>query len=366
MLCMSMLSLAPKLPLYWAFRRFGWPRMYPFSVVVSISYRCNSKCRTCDVWRKPNDDMSVEEWDKVFANLGRTPFYITFTGGEPFLRKDLDEMVISAYRHCRPSVITIPTNGLLTDRIVERVDRICQECPTSQIGLNLSLDGIGEEHDDIRGVPGNWEKSMATWTKLKELQKSRPNLVLTVHTVVSRFNQQRFRAIYNDLQFLEPDSYITEVAEERVELDTVGWGITPDPDAYAPIADFLSEQAWARPARGIAKFTQAFRAQYYQLARRVLYERTQVIACYAGWASAHIAPNGDLWSCCIRAEPVGNLRETGYDLAPIWYGERMAKLRKSIYDKECACPMANASYANMLLHPPTVAKVALEVIKPGD
>jgi MoaA/NifB/PqqE/SkfB family radical SAM enzyme len=362
---MSMLSLAPKLPLYWSFRRFGWPRMYPFSVVVSISFRCNSKCRTCDVWRKPNDDMTVEEWDKVFANLGRTPFYITFTGGEPFLRKDLDEMVISAYRHCRPSVITIPTNGLLTDRIVERVDRICRECPTSQIGLNLSLDGIGEEHDDIRGVPGNWDKSMATWKKLKELQKSRPNLVLTVHTVVSRFNQHRFREIYNDLQFLEPDSYITEVAEERVELDTVGWGITPDPDAYAPIADFLSEQAKARPAKGIAKFTQAFRAHYYQLARRVLYERTQVIACYAGWASAHIAPNGDIWSCCIRAEPVGNLRETGYALAPIWYGERMAALRKSIYDKECACPMANASYANMLLHPPTVAKVALEVIKPG-
>ena len=78
---------------------------------------------------------------------------------------------------------------------------------------------------------------MATWTKLKDLQKSRSNLVLTVHTVVSRFNQHRFREIYNDLQFLEPDSYITEVAEERVELDTVGWGITPDPDAYAPIAD---------------------------------------------------------------------------------------------------------------------------------
>lgn len=362
---MSILSLAPKLPLYWSFRRTGWPRMYPFSVVVSVSFRCNSKCRTCDVWRKPNDDMTVEEWDKVFASLGRTPFYITFTGGEPFLRKDLDEMVISAYRHCRPSVITIPTNGLLTERVVERVDRICRECPTSQIGINLSLDGIGDEHDDIRGVPGNWEKSMQTWARLKELQKSRPNLVLTVHTVVSRFNQHRFREIYDGLQFLDPDSYITEVAEERVELDTIGWGITPDPDAYAPIADFLSAQAHARPARGIAKFTQAFRAQYYQLAKRVLYDRDQVIACYAGWASAHIAPNGDIWSCCIRAEPVGNLRETGYDLAPIWFGERMARLRKSIYDKECACPMANASYANMLLHPPTVAKVALEVVKPG-
>jgi MoaA/NifB/PqqE/SkfB family radical SAM enzyme len=62
-----MLGLIPKLPLYWSFRRFGWPKMYPFSVVISISFRCNSKCRTCDVWRKPNDDLTLEEWDKVFA-----------------------------------------------------------------------------------------------------------------------------------------------------------------------------------------------------------------------------------------------------------------------------------------------------------
>jgi MoaA/NifB/PqqE/SkfB family radical SAM enzyme len=359
---MKMLALAPKLPLYWSFRRLGRPKIYPFSVVVSVSYRCNSRCKTCNVWRKPNDDMSVEEWDRVFANLGRTPFYITFTGGEPFLRRDLDEMVISAYRHCRPAVITIPTNGLLSDRVIERVDRICRECPESEIGINLSLDGIGEEHDAIRGVPGNWAKSMATWSRLKELQKQRPNLVLSIHTVISRFNQERFREIYAGLQDLAPDSYITEVAEERVELDTVGWGITPDPDTYAPIADFLSRQARTQHTRGLARVTQAFRARYYQLALRVVYERRQVIPCYAGWASAHIAPNGDIWSCCIRAEPAGSLRKTNYDLAPIWFGEGMGRLRKSIYGGECACPMANASYANMLLHPPTVAGVALEVL----
>ena len=106
-------------------------------------------------------------------------------------------MVISAYRHCRPAVITIPTNGLLSDRIIERVDRICRECPESEIGINLSLDGIGEEHDAIRGVPGNWAKSMATWSRLKELQKARHNLVLSIHTVVSRFNQERFHEIYD-------------------------------------------------------------------------------------------------------------------------------------------------------------------------
>ena len=362
-----MFSLLPKLPFYWTFHRFGWPHMLPFSVVVSVSFRCNSKCKTCDVWRKPNDDMTVDEWDRVFTRMGRGPLYITFTGGEPFLRKDTADMVLSACQHCRPAVVTIPTNGILTQRIIDQVDRICAGAPYSRIGINLSLDGIGEEHDEIRKVPGNWNKAMATWTALKELQGHYRNLVLTTHTVISKFNLHRFFEIYAGLRFLEPDSYITEVAEERVELDTMGWNITPEPDDYAPVADFLSQQAHQRSARGIARLTQAFRAEYYQLAKRILYERRQVIPCYAGWASGHIAPNGDVWSCCIRAEPVGNLRQHNYDIRPIWFGKRMTALRRSIYAGECACPMANASYANMLLHPATLINVASSVIRqPAD
>lgn len=357
-------SLLPKIPLYWSFYRYGFPKLLPFSIVISISYRCNSKCRTCDVWRKPNDDMTLEEWTRVFQKIGRGPIYMTFTGGEPFQRRDLPEMVTAAYEHCRPEYITIPTNGILTRRIVEGVDRICGAARDSRIGINLSLDGIGKEHDEIRMVPGNWERSMQTWDELKALQARHPNLVLSIHTVISRHNINRFREIYAGLQPLKPDSYITEVAEERVELDTVGMDITPLAAEYGPIADFLSERAHASPARGFARFTQSFRARYYQLAKRTLFEQTQAIPCFAGWASGHIAPNGDVWSCCIRAQPVGNLRRTDYDLRPIWFEEvgTMKTLRKSIQHNECACPMANASYANMLLHPPTILQVARELL----
>jgi len=302
--------------------------------------------------------MTVEEWDRVFAQLGRGPLYFTFTGGEPFLRKDTAEIVLSACRHCWPAVVTVPTNGLLTRRIVEQVNRMCEGAPQVQMGINLSLDGVGQEHDEIRQVPGNWERALETWQALKQLQQRHKNLVLTTHTVISKFNLHRFFQIYDGLQFLEPDSYITEVAEERVELDTVGLQITPGAEEYGPVADFLTQQARQRPAHGPARATQAFRAQYYQLAKRILRERRQVIPCHAGWASGHIAPNGEIWSCCIRAESVGNLCEHDYDMRPIWFGERMAALRRSIYDCECACPMANASYANMLLHPPSLARVA--------
>ncbi len=359
-----MLELLPKLPFYWSFYHLGWPRLLPFSLVVSVSFRCNSRCKTCGVWRRSGEEMSAQEWRQVFARLGHAPFYLTFTGGEPFLRADLADLVIAGAELCRPGVITIPTNGLLTDRIVAGTEQICRAAPQVQIGLNLSLDGIGAEHDDIRGVPGNWQRALETWQALKGLQARHRNLLLSIHTVVSRFNAHRLRAIVEGLEFLQPDSYITEVAEERVELDTVGWEITPPPDEYAPLADYLSARARAVPAHGLARLTQAFRAHYYQLARRVLQERRQVIPCQAGWASGHLAPNGDVWTCCVRAEPVGNLRQTGYDLRPIWFeraGE-LRRLRRSIAAGECACPMANASYANMLLHLPTLCHVVGQVV----
>jgi MoaA/NifB/PqqE/SkfB family radical SAM enzyme len=337
--------------------------MLPFSLVISVSYRCNSKCRTCDVWRKPNDDLTLHEWDRVFSNIGRGSLYFTFTGGEPFMRKDTAAMALAAYEHCRPAVITIPTNGILTRAIIKQTDELCAGAPTAKIGINLSLDEVGERHDQIRMVPGNWKKALETWQELKALQKKHKNLVLTNHTVISNFNIDRFFEIYAGLEFLEPDSYITEIAEERVELDTVGWDLTPLAEKYGPVADFLSQKAEERSGRGFARITQAFRAEYYQLAKRTLYEHRQVIPCYAGWASCQIAPNGDIWSCCIRAEPVGNLRDHDYNLNRVWRSERMADLRRSIYRQECNCPMANASYANMLLHAPTLSKIVGRVVR---
>jgi MoaA/NifB/PqqE/SkfB family radical SAM enzyme len=230
----TMLELIPKLPLYGSFYRLGRPRLLPFSLVLSVSYRCNSTCSTCGVWRRSSDEMSVDEWRRVFSHLGRSPFYLTFTGGEPFLRADLPDIVAAGAEACRPGVITIPTNGLLTRRIVEGVETICAAATHSQIGLNLSLDGVGAEHDALRNVPGNWDRAMETWQGLKDLQARRNNLVLSVHTVVSRFNLDRIRATVEGLQFLQPDSYITEVAEERVELGTLGWDIPPRRSSTPP------------------------------------------------------------------------------------------------------------------------------------
>ncbi|HDN79208.1 MAG TPA: radical SAM protein [Chloroflexi bacterium] len=358
-----MLWLLSHLPLYWLFRAFGYPRLLPFSLVISLTYRCNSRCATCRVWQRRSDELSSGEWEKVFRKLahhGRV-YYLTFSGGEPFLRDDIADIVVSSAQVLKPALITIPTNGLLSRRIPTQVEKMLKELPPgTELGINLSLDEVGERHDRIRNVPGNWEKAMETYRALKAI--NHPNLVLSIHTVISRFNVERIGAISKALLELEPDSYITEVAEERVELRTVGLPITPSPDEYKAAVEAVLDNLRGRHFHGMPRFTQAFRLYYYHLAEKILREKRQVIPCYAGWASGHIAPDGDVWTCCTRAQPVGNLRETDYDLRPVWFGDKIAELRKSIKAGECYCPMANASYANMLLHLPTLLRVVANLV----
>jgi MoaA/NifB/PqqE/SkfB family radical SAM enzyme len=358
----SLTKVLPEIPALKASYATGRMLRLPVNITVSVSYRCNSRCKTCNVWLLPNDDLKVEEWDRVFESLGSAPYWFTFSGGEPTLRKDLPEMVARAYRHCRPGIINIPTNGIQHKVIPGRIEQVLLAAPKSEVVINLSLDAVGSKHDEIRGVRENWSHAMKTYAALKELKRRHSHLTLGVHTVISNFNVESFPALCEYVQReLKPDSFITEIAEERVELDTVGLGITPSPERYTVAIDTLLESMRDRQLTGVAEVAQAFRRQYYELVKRTLREHRQVIPCMAGVASAQIAPNGDVWTCCVRAQSMGNLREHNYDFGSVWRTGKADQLRRSIKAGECYCPLANASYTNMLTHAPTVTRVAAEV-----
>lgn len=361
---MGMQKILPDMPALKATYLTGRVMTLPVNITVSVSYKCNSRCKTCNVWLLPNDDLALPEWDRVFQSLGDTPYWFTFSGGEPTWRDDLPEMVESAYRHCKPGIINIPTNGILERVIPGRIERVLQAAPKSEVIINLSLDAVGDKHDEIRGVPNNWNRAMSTYRQLKELQRKYSNLTLGIHTVISSYSVDSFPELCDYVQReLQPDSFITEIAEERVELDTVGLGITPTAEMYTVAIDTLLESLRDKKLTGVAAVTQAFRREYYELVKRTLREHRQIIPCMAGVASAQIAPNGDVWTCCIRAESMGNLRDHDYDFGAVWKSAKADELRRSIKAGECYCPLANAAYSNMLLHGPTVMKVAGQVGK---
>ena len=356
-----MLSLPWRIPLYILFRATGWPRLLPLNVTVSVTDRCNSRCRTCNIWRKtPGEELSAQELDRVFQSLGHAPYWFTFSGGEPFLRRDLEDLCQSAYERCRPAILNIPTNGLLYKTIPARVAEIARRCPDSQLIVNLSLDGVGQRHDEIRNVPGNFDRAMDTFRDLKAIDA--PNLTVGLHTVISVHNLDDFEEVYEYARGLAPDSYVTEIAEERVELDTVGCEITPSADDYARVIDTLSERLRKQSFSGISRITQALRLVYYDLVKRILRERRQVIPCYAGWLSAHILPDGEVWECSVMGSSMGNLRDADLDFRRLWFEERARAVRREVKTRGCFCPVANIAYTNMMCNPACAIRVSINVI----
>lgn len=340
---------------FWFMKHLGFPRLLPINYTVSLLYSCNSRCATCNVWKKKARNLSVDEYKKIFSSVKKAPYWLTFSGGEPFLRQDLDEVVIGIYEISHPRIINIPTNGILTNAIIDKTAKIAKACPKAQIIVNVSIDGIEQQHDEIRGVPGNYKKAVSTVQRLKELQL--PNLSVGIHTVISSYNVESFSSVATGLMRLEPDSYITEIAEERVELDTIGANITPALVPYKSAADFLIHKIKRSKFKGMNKITMAFRIEYYNLVKRIMRDKRQILPCYSGVASAQISPDGHVWSCCVKANSLGNLRDVDYNFAKVWYSAEAELERRSIHKKECWCPLANAGYTNMLMNLPTLLRV---------
>jgi MoaA/NifB/PqqE/SkfB family radical SAM enzyme len=358
---MRKLPLLARLAAYRMSYATGRPPQLPVNLTVSVTYSCPSRCATCDIWQKKVDDLSVDEYGRVFPTLQRVPVWVTLSGGDQFIRADFDEVVRLVVTLIEPRIVNIPMNGIITGRIFELLPRIAHHTAgRAQLVLNLSVDEIGEAHDRIRGAEHNFEKLQGVAELIHDLKKTYPHVVLGVHTVISKLNVRRIPDIEREARALfRPDSYIAEVAENRVELKTMEKNITPSPEDFRrAVAHLRNVVRASRSTHPVARLVESLRLEYYELAARVLEENRQIIDCYAGWASAHLAPDGDVWGCCVRAEPVGNVRDHGYDFRAVWLGEKADAFRTSVKAHECACPLANASYTNLLLDTPSLARVA--------
>src|SRR4030043_1193673 len=114
----------------------------PKEITLAVTYRCNSKCSMCNIWKITEfDDLPAEE----YAKLPSSSLTINITGGEPFLRKDLVEVIRQIHKAAPNSRIVISSNGFLTDRITQVLSEVRKFHP--KIGIGVSVDGIGEGHE---------------------------------------------------------------------------------------------------------------------------------------------------------------------------------------------------------------------------
>ena len=129
-----------------------------YDITLIVTQRCNAKCMMCNSHEnptRPEDEMGPE----VMEKLPEAKF-IQITGGEPFLRKDIEDIVRILIK--KAGRVMINTNGYYTEKITE----LCRNYP--QLAMRVSIDGSREMHDQIRGIP-IYDKAMETIRELKEI-----------------------------------------------------------------------------------------------------------------------------------------------------------------------------------------------------
>ncbi|MFP4057415.1 MAG: radical SAM/SPASM domain-containing protein [Candidatus Brocadiia bacterium] len=368
----------PRIARYRASRR-GWMRPgWPVTLTFSVTNLCQSKCKTCKIWQRyrahpaeVEQELSLEEIEKLFASIRGRVYFLNISGGEPACRKDLPEIIRAALVSFRPHIVHVPTNAIAPNRI----EQLCRRTLgyMDELGfrgpftVKPSLDGVGSRHDEIRGVPGNFDRVLETVERLKALREDHPRLHVELGTVISRFNLDHVDEIAAFVQQLDVDNYRNEIAEQRAEFFNIGDPITPSAEDYEKLMQRFKATVREdlRSKRRFARITQAFRFVYYDLVGRIIAEERQVIPCYGGISNAHLSAHGEVWPCCVLGDEhsMGNVRNHGYDFAAVWNSPRAQEVRQFIRDGGCACPLANQAYSNILCHGPSLLKVFREVLR---
>lgn len=371
-------KLGPSLTAYRLNRWFGYPNINPITVTYSVTAACQSRCKTCQIGAmfcqdptRAQRDLKLYEIEKIFASMKHV-YFLNMSGGEPFLRKDLPDIVRLACKYLKPRVIHTPTNAIITDRVVEYTEKILtiireEYDPTVPFTVKPSIDGVGEMHDEIRGVKGNFEKLIKTIDGLKTLEEKYDNFHLELGTVISNFNIDHLGEIEDFVHTLGIESYRNEVAECRTEFFNLEDPITPPAEVYQRLIKDFSRKVEENivTKKRLAKTTEALRVVYYDIAGRILAEKRQVIPCYAGVSNVHINFDGGVWPCCVLGydQEMGNLRDFNYDFQKLWHSTKAQQVREYICAGRCACPLANQGYSNILMHVPSLFKAGIKSIQ---
>ena len=299
-----------------------WKRK-PIQFTFFLTRRCNAKCPFCFYISKQNEavsassELSIDEIERIAPQLGKL-LWLAFSGGEIFLRSDLVEITKLFYKINKPAIILLPTNGLLQDTIYRNVEAILRACPNSSVVVKLSLDGPEAVHDELRGVPGSFQKTLNTCSALGELIDKYPNFELGINTVFCQANQDLVDGVIDFVQTLPYiKAHTVSLIRGEVSRDDLK---QVDLEKYKTVIDRLESDLKKRQAAVYGFRGAKLKAAQDILQRRNIYEAAlhnkRTSPCYAGKLNLVLTETGNLYPCEDFSEKMkfGNVREAEYDL----------------------------------------------------
>jgi len=306
-------------------------------LIVHVTNHCNFRCKHCFIDFSPKRDLPLEKYQELGRDVGRM-FWLDIGGGEPFLRKDLVE-ICAAFD---AEVITIPTNGFLTDRVVDMTRDIAKRIK-GELTISLSIDGLKDTHDRIREA-GSWDKLWTTFERLREIEGVR----VKINTVLCRENFDEILELMEVVQAKKPDFH--SVILLRGNPMDPSFGLPPLEELrkiQTRLFEILGRYDYGHKSL-TTRVLRNYHRYLWNISLETIQKRTQVIPCLAGKAHAVIMGNGDV-SSCEMLPPVGNVKTQRW--SEIWAGPEIERQRQSIKRKECHCTHNCAMLDSILYRP---------------
>lgn len=337
------------------------PLEAPLKLTFALTYWCQYRCKTCNIWqRKPVDELTSQEvFD--FIDRNRDTAWLDLTGGEIFLRKDVGDILERIVRTWRQLVILhFPTNGFLTDAIASAAARIAHQS-AARILITVSVDGDEVLNDEIRGIKGGFRRQVETFRALKEIAGVRPVFGMTL----SRGNAGRFEETFRACQREVPGLGIEDFHLNVAQISDHYYGNGGASALLATAEQVRPEIDRYRALRGRPRSPSAWvEDRYLHHLDRFLATGRTPMACHSLRSSCFIDPWGTVYPCITYDRPIGHLRETDLRLAPIWSSAEARTLQGEIWKGNCpqcwtACEAYPSIVGNLLRpdtpHPPIAA-----------
>lgn len=285
---------------------------------VIVTYRCNARCNMCNRYKKPSnpdEEISLETIKKL------PPMYFTnITGGEPFIRQDLKDIVRELYK--KSDRIVISTNGFFTDRIID----LCREFPN--VGIRISIEGLEETNNKIRGLEDGFNKGLTTLKKLVQMKHPDVGFGMTVqdanakdlvplYKLSDEMNMEFATAsLHNSFYFVEAKNIIKDRPMVAQNFE----------DLINELLKSNSPKKW-------------FRAYFNHGLINYIYGQKRLLPCDMAFDTFFIDPYGDVMPCNGTKEKqvMGNLNEQTWD--ELWNSEQAEKVRKVVRNCDRNCWM---------------------------
>jgi MoaA/NifB/PqqE/SkfB family radical SAM enzyme len=313
-------------------------------LILHVTNACNFRCEHCFIDFSPKKDLTFDEITRLAAEV-KDLLWLDIAGGEPFLRKDLAD-IVALFNF---GIVQIPTNGFYTDRIVDSLKQMRAKVG-NKVNLTLSLDGLEATHNKIRGQANSWQRVWETFEQVRSL-----GFPVKINTVITNSNYDELIPLMRYVRERGPDFHSMILLR----------GDTIDPNCELPSLEKLRELAgpmfeildsYSFGREGFAtRVMQNYVRTLWSVSLQTIEEQRQVMPCQAGKFHQVVYGNGDV-SSCEMLPPVGNVRQKSWSDI-VASSEFKAQVR-SIERGECHCTHNCAMLGSILFRPGPALKLA--------